>query len=122
MIWPNTLYFGSFWGLIITGKIIEGNSNAHLSAKARLLPPFNLFPVKESIMWFFDVLMVIAWILIVLGVLFEKTFIAYIFIPIFLVSLLYNGIQFMKSMMLKPELLILEKIFYNVFKQYIIEN
>lgn len=61
-------------------------------------------------------------IIIVLGVLFEKTFIAYIFIPIFLVSLLYNGIQFMKSMMLKPELLILEKIFYNVFKQYIIEN
>lgn len=119
ILWPNTVVAGILETLII-GKIIPDGKQAHLSATVRLVPPYNLFPINQAVNWISGVLMVISWLLIVAGVVFDKELLTKIFVPLFLLTGILNLIQFTKYVV-KPELTDLCKYLNNIFSKYRIQ-
>jgi hypothetical protein len=66
LAWPNT-FFSAPTQIILTGKITPNGKNSTLVATARLLPPFNLFPLKQSVNWISGLTMFAAWLGMVAG-------------------------------------------------------
>jgi hypothetical protein len=116
-LWPNTL-FSTFTETVLTGQIIQNEEGAHLSATARILPPFNLFPNKQTANWIAGFTMFFAWVAIAAGMVLDQMYLTNIFGPIFMISCLYILIQFTKYIQ-KPELVDFEKRFRQIFKNHI---
>jgi hypothetical protein len=120
LIWPNTLYSGPT-ELVLTGKIIQNGEKSYLSATARILPPFNLFPSKQAANWLSGLAMFAAWLSMVAGLILENENIVTICMPIFIVTCAYNLIQFTKYIQ-KPELVDLKKRFHKIFSNHIVDS
>lgn len=116
-LWPNTL-FSTFTETVLTGQIIQNKEGSYLSATARILPPFNLFPNRQAANWLAGITMFIAWVISAAGMVLERKYLTDIFGPIFVVSCLYILIQFTKYIQ-KPELVDFEKRFRQIFKNHI---
>ena len=116
-LWPNTL-FSTLTETVLTGQITQNKEGAYLSATARILPPFNLFPDKQAANWFAGIVMFISWVISAAGMALERMYLTDIFGPVFMVSCVYIIIQFTKYIQ-KPELVDFEKRFRQIFKNYI---
>ncbi len=117
LVWPNTI-FSSINEIALTGKIVQDGEGSYLSATARILPPFNFFPNKQSVNWIAGITMFIAWVASATGMILEEMYLLKIFSPIFVVSCIYIIIQFTKYIQ-KPELVDLEKRFRQIFNDHI---
>lgn len=116
-LWPNTL-FSACTETVLTGQIIQNGEGAHLSATARILPPFNLFPNKQAANWLAGITMFIAWVISAVGMVFDRMYLTDIFGPVFMISCLYILIQFTKYIQ-KPELVDFDRRFRQIFKNHI---
>lgn len=117
LIWPNTL-FSAVTEIVLTGRIIQNGNNSQLIATARLLPPYNLFPSSQAANWFTGITMFIAWLCMAVGLVVGKDFLVKIFMPVFVITCVYNLIQLVKYIQ-KPELVDLKKHFHSIFKGHI---
>jgi hypothetical protein len=117
LVWPNTI-FSSINEIALTGKIVQNGEGSYLSATARILPPFNLLPNKQSVNWIAGITMFIAWVASTAGMIIEEMYLPMIFGPIFMASCIYILIQFTKYIQ-KPELVDLGKRFRQIFKDHI---
>lgn len=119
-IWPNTLYSG-ISDICIVGKIEQSNSICNLTAKSKILPPFNLFKQNNKMNWLVGIIMIFSWLLLSFSLITENSTLETASFCLFIPSAIYILIQFNKYIQ-KPELIDLEKRLKEVFNNYINES
>lgn len=119
-IWPNTV-FSSPSKIMISGRICTNGTTSTLTAKARLLPPYNIFTSSPALNWASGILMFVSWTCLAIGMFAGVEWLLNIAVPVFVVTCLFNLIQLVKFVQ-KPELVDTVNIVHGIFKEHIVEK